>query len=115
VVIGEPVAQDQLRGGRHGVLVLDRDDCLWFDVARTRRGARKRYLDVLDWLPLDPQRAHAPPGAEVELIRVERERVAQRLLIHVGGDAPPDAGMREPRRPRPSAGGAAAVADPPDA
>jgi hypothetical protein len=51
----------------------------------------------------------------VELIRVERERVAQRLLIHVPGDAPPAAGMREPRRPRPSAGGAAAVADPPDA
>ena len=96
------------------MLVLDRDDCLWFDVARTRRGARKRYLEVLDWLPLNAQRAHAPPGAAVELIRVERERVAQRLLIDVPGDAPPDAGMREPRRPRPSAGGAAAVADPPD-
>src|SRR4051812_14172039 len=115
MVVGEPVAQDKLRGRRHGVLVLDRDDCVWFDGARTRRGARKRYLEILDWLPVNAQRAHAPPGAAVELIRVERERVAQRMLIHSPGDLPPDAGIREPRRPQPSAGGAAAVADPPDA
>src|SRR5204862_3090860 len=86
--VGEPVAQDKLQG---------------------------RRLEILDWLPVNAQRAHAPPGAAVELIRVERERVAQRMLIHPPGDPPPDAGIREPRRPQPSAGGAAAIAYPPDA
>lgn len=112
VVVGEPVRM--VTGGRHGVLVLDRGGCLWFDVARTRRGARKRFLDVLDWLPGHPERAHAQPGDEVELVRVERERVAGNLLIRIPADPGPDIGTREPRRPRPSAGGTAALADPPE-
>jgi hypothetical protein len=69
---------------------------------------------VLDWLVVHPDSANARPGDEVELIRVERERVAQRMLIRIPGIQPPDTGVREPRRPRPSAGGAAAVADPTD-
>jgi hypothetical protein len=114
VVVGDRVSKDELRGARHGVLVLYDEGCLWQDTTFTRRGARRRYRDVLDWLVVHPDSAHARPGDEVELIRVERERVAQRMLIRIPGDASPDAGVREPRRPRPSAGGAAAVADPPD-
>jgi hypothetical protein len=114
MVVGEPVSKEELRGRRHGVLALHAEGCLWRDVTRTRRGARRRYRDVIDWLVVHPDSAHTRPGDEVELVRVERERVAQRTLIRLPGNRPPDAAVREPRRPRPSAGGAAAIVDPPD-
>ena len=110
--VDQGLVESMLHGHRHGVIVTH-EDGVWSASARTRRGARKRYLDALDWLALHPEQAHALPGDELLLLRVERGRVVDRLTLRAPGDAPPDGGVREPRRPWPSAGGAAAAVEPP--
>jgi hypothetical protein len=112
MTIGEPVSRRLLEGRRHGVLVQDAERRIWLDTARTRRGARRLYLDALDWVPVHPGRAGASPGDQLTVVRVERERVVDQQHIRVPDDPAPSAGVREPRRPRPSAGGAAAVVEP---
>jgi hypothetical protein len=112
MLVGERIPNDLLDGRRHGVIVADAGGCVWRRGARTRRAARRLQGDTFDWLMFHPQRAGASPGDDLAVIRVERRRIVARRDFRVPGEPPPDCGVREPRRPRPSAGGSAAVADP---
>ena len=99
-------------GRRNGVLVEHETGRLWWEIVRTRRGARRAFGKVLEGLLLEPARSAAKPGDVVTICLVERRRIVNRQEIRIPGHPPPDAGVREPRRRPPSAGGAAAVADP---
>jgi len=112
--VGEEIPAHLLGGRRHGVLVWRDEWVAWSDGTRTRRGAARRYLDVMDWLAVDPDRAKAAPGDELLVVRVEKRRVKEQRVVRVPGERPPDGGVREPRRPRPSASGGTAVLPRPD-
>jgi hypothetical protein len=114
MAVGERVPAELLGRRRHGVLVWRGDHVVWTRGTRTRRGASRRYLDVFDWLPVHPGRAQAAPGNELVVVRVARRRVVEERRVRVPGEPPPDAGVREPRRPRPASSGGAAVAEAPD-
>lgn len=92
---------DFVPGPKHGVLVDGT-----FRPARTKRGARRLWLEVHEWLPWE-----AEPGRETVVRRIEKRRVVEEWRLPPRGD--PGAGVREPRRPRPAAGGAAVTLDPP--
>jgi hypothetical protein len=106
----ERVPPGLLDGRRHGVIVATDDGIAWRRGARTRRGARRSYLDLIDVVVMDPARAGAAPGDDVTVVRVERSWVVEEQQLHLPGEPPPDIGVREPRRPPPWSGGAAAVA-----
>lgn len=88
---------------RHGIRVDGT-----FLGARSRRGARRLWRDFVD---ADHVYFMGRPG-DLLIERIERRRVVDVAVLPASGDPPPDAGVREPRRPRPAAGGAAAAADP---
>jgi hypothetical protein len=113
MVVGDE-ARMALAGRSHGVLVENEGGCAWRATARTRRGARRLYLEAVDWLPVHPEFAWSAPGEELTVLRIERGRVVARHRIRAPGQPPADGGVREPRRPRPSAGSAGALAVPPD-
>jgi hypothetical protein len=48
------------------------------------------------------------------VVRVERGRVVDERIVRALGGGPPDSGTREPRRPRPSSAGGAAVVEQPE-
>jgi hypothetical protein len=77
----------------------------------TKRAARAAYLELHDWLPVDPGRVDARPGDEVVASRIERNRVVEEWRIRIPGEPGPDAGVREPRRRRPPGGAAAAAVE----
>jgi hypothetical protein len=110
MAVGDAIPPETLGGSRHGVLIAQPEVAVRWTPTRTRRGARRKFVETIDWLPLDPERARVPPGGEVMLVRVERGRVADQMWIRVGGDPPPDSGVREPRRRPPAAGGGEAFA-----
>src|SRR4051812_6004581 len=112
--VGEHVPDHVLRGRPHGVVVWRDAMVTWCHATRTRRGAGRSYRDLVDWLPVDPARAEAAPGEELVVARVERRRVVDERIVRALGDPPPDAGTREPRRPRPSSAGGAALVERPD-
>ena len=89
---------------RHGVRVEGT-----FFRARTRRGARRLWREFVDSQHISTTGS----GNELLIERIERRRVVDVAVLPTQGDPPPDAGVREPRRPRPAAGGAAAALDPP--
>jgi hypothetical protein len=108
--VGERIDREFL-GGRHGLMFEVWED-LEFSPTRTRRGARRAYLDAREWVVMDPGRIQALPGEQVRLSRIERSRVVEEVRIRIPGGAEPDGGVREPRRPRPVGGAGAAEADP---
>jgi hypothetical protein len=99
------------RRRHNGVLVEHEGGRLWWETVWTRRGARRAYGKVLEGLLLEPARSAATPGDVVRVCLIERRRIVQRQDLRIPGDPPPDAGVREPRRDPPSAGGTAAVAN----
>jgi|SRR5215218_1669724 len=110
-MVGDAVAPETLGRRRHGVLLMRSEDTLRWTPTRTRRGARRKFAETADWLPLDPARAGVHPGNEVTVIRVERGREAGRLYVRPLGEPPPEAGVREPRRPLPRGGRGTAALD----
>jgi hypothetical protein len=100
-----------LDGRRHGVLVEHRTGLVSWRISGTRWGARRAYRDVQNWVTAEPDSAGA--GTAIAYL-VERRQIKRGRYVRTPGEQPPpDAGVREPRRPRPSLGGAAAIADVP--
>jgi hypothetical protein len=94
---------------RNGVLVSG-EGVMWAKKTRTRRGAQRLFLELHDRLPTEPGLVLARPSTSLLVTRIERGRVAETWELP-GGNGP-DIGVREPRRPRPSGGGASAAVDP---
>jgi hypothetical protein len=71
----------------------------------TRRGSREAYhrlqRQMMNRFALDGAPHH--DDAMLVAARLERGRIVERVRIPYG-DEGPDAGVREPRRPRPSSG-----------
>ena len=111
MVVGERTGF--LRGRVNGVLIeSEAGETLAYAPAITRRGARETW-EMLMWA--HQQDAALPAGAAV-MYRVEHRRIVERTPLSPKSDPPDDAdaGVREPRRPRPPRGGAAASARLPD-
>jgi hypothetical protein len=103
---------------RHGALLAVEDEAGMTEIAArstlTKRGARDAYSYFKRYAPSASDAAPAGSGSPCVVVsRVESGRIVQqeRIPFPAGGDDP-DAGVREPRRPRPFTGGAAVAADP---
>src|SRR3954449_10161879 len=96
----------------HGVVLKLEDERgtagIWARPTRTKRGCRKAYREALDDALRSPADAVDGPPTTLIVARIESGWVVEQARVpsRSGGDAP-DAGVREPRRPRPFTGGAA--------
>jgi len=90
--------------------VINSGERWWVQQTRTRRGARKLFLQFCDLPERVRDQVDADDDLEVVVTRFERGRFVADWRLPASG--PPDAGVREPRWPRPFAGGGAAVVDP---
>jgi hypothetical protein len=84
----------------------------------TRRGSKRVFADLERRLiggDAVPEPARYGVGVTLIATRVESGRVVRQLRVPLGEDDEPNAGIREPRRPSPRAGGAEARAPLPDA
>ena len=91
---------------RHGALLCLEDglDATELVAVRTltRRGARQAFFDLeRRMMQREGVPAAASPHAMLVATRLERGRVVERVRIPIDPGDDPDAGMREPRRPRP--------------
>jgi hypothetical protein len=113
--LGKRVPPEFLGRRRNGVVVVSKSgDVLVSRATVTRRRARQ----VFDVLRRVADRRGALPPSFAAIYRVERRSVVEEKRVQAGdappgGEGPPDAGTREPRRPHPSSGGATAVQVPP--
>ena len=110
MVIGDPISPELLGRRGNGALVEWESPGrhVWNTAATlTKLGARHRWRTYLTRFAEDPRAI---------VYRVEGNRVVARhpMLIPDDGQSsgPPDAGVREPQRPSPSAGGATTAAAP---
>jgi hypothetical protein len=129
MIVGERVPADLLEGHRHGVLIEFEGGQTFPMTARTKRRARRTWewvyaMKVEPWRGVMVSvsdirwrglvRDAALSGHEVAIYRVESRRIVEQRDLPISGEPPEEAGVREPRQPHPSEGGAAAAAPIPD-
>lgn len=114
VKIDDQVPVGLLDGRRHAVFIERNGELHSREMARTRWGARRLYSDYVTCVATQPGRADAVPGDVLVILRIEGRRVVDARRLRVPGEPPAESGVREPRRPAPTQGGASAVVGPED-